>query len=136
MKFDYWHIRRFFRLADMNEGETLTFGGPPFVVGRVVTCPEPVWRTVVSTTLSQGVSDSLACWTWQNPLSPQDSRNVSQSLGETIHRLEQGANVQYPPDQDEDDLLDKETVLALIYPLRDLLVLAVQRGSVAETWSE
>ncbi|MFJ6012032.1 hypothetical protein [Streptomyces sp. NPDC092952] len=136
MKFDYWHIRRSFRLVDMREGDILPFGKPPYVIGEVVTCPEPLWRTVVSTANSLGASDSLTQWTWKKPLPPQEAQIVSQFLENLINHLKEGESLQYPEDQDDDDLLDKSTVMTFIQSLGDLLTLAAQRSSITETWSE
>jgi hypothetical protein len=136
MRLDYWHIRRYARVQGMTPGESLPFGGPPFVIGGVVSLPEPVWRTAVATAVEHGAPSIFAEWTWQSALSTELAASLLQSLRTIIIDLKKTKDITHPDDLTEEDPVDVDTVLTALQVIYDLLALAVQRGYAVETWSE
>jgi hypothetical protein len=136
MYFDYWHIDRNLRLADMSPEETLPFGEPPIVIGRLISIPEPVWTTVVATVLADGTDDVFSNWRWETPLPPTDASVLLRGFDRSITNVATTGEIIPAADLGPEDRTDAGTLLPVLRAVRDLLALAVTRDSAVETWTE
>ncbi|MEU8636521.1 hypothetical protein AB0C38_30505 [Amycolatopsis sp. NPDC048633] len=136
MYVNYWHIDRNFRLADMPREETLPFGEPPIVLGRMVSIPEPVWTTIIATILTGDTEDFFSTWKWETPLPTTDASALVEIFDRSISNVVITGEITPAADLSPEDRTNADTLLPALRAVRDLLALAVARDSAVETWTE
>jgi hypothetical protein len=129
---DFWHQRRLLRIEEHDAD--LAFGGRPFVIGNVVTVPEPIWRTLVETAVTNGAPDLFAGWSWDHPLDSGSAERLAQALVTTIDTVARTRTVQIPESIADAHQPDPDIVLTALRAVQPLLTSAAALHARVETW--
>lgn len=129
---DLWHQRRLLRIEG-HEAD-LSFGGRPFVVGNVVSLPEPIWRTLVETAVINGAPDLFAGWSWDHPLDSSSAERLGQALMTTVDTVARTRVVKIPTNIADAHQPDPDIVLTALRAVQPLLASAASLHAHVETW--